>query len=59
MKKKKLFIVAILTACCAFGAAAQSANSIKKDNMKQLTPYKIDVAQTVLEDLNARLKQTR
>jgi len=37
------------------------SQSISKEiiNMKQLTPFKIEVRQTVLDDLKARLKQTR
>ena len=56
MKNITTFIIIILTICCVFATSAQSENSIKKDKMKQLTPYKIEIAQNVLNDLQARLK---
>ena len=58
MAHLKNLMLTVLLICLTSNSFSQSTNKIIKD-MKQLTPFKIEVAQTVLTDLKARLKQTR
>ena len=58
MTQLKKLMLTILFISSISNLFSQLSNKIIKD-MKQLTPFKIEVAQTVLDDLKARLKQTR
>ena len=58
MKELKNIMLVALLICLTANSFSQSTSKIIK-NMKQLTAFKIEVAQTVLDDLQARLQQTR
>ena len=58
MTHLKNLMLTVLLICLTAKSFSQSTNKIIKD-MKQLTPFKIEVPQTILDDLKARLKQTR
>ena len=58
MKKVKNLMLTAHLICLTAKSFSQSTNEIIT-NMKQLTSFKIEVSQIVLDDLKTRLKQTR
>src|SRR5476651_1889116 len=59
MKNHKVIFLGILLLGNFFNSYSQIKNT-KTNSMKtQMTPFKIEVPQTVLDDLNTRLKATR
>ncbi len=59
MKKISSIFLFILTAGSCLVIPSQTINSKTKHPMKDLTPFKIEVKQAVLDDLKERLKRTR
>jgi len=55
---KKLIILTAITSLLSGSLSAQTSDKYE-ENMKKLKPFKIDIPQSILDDLHARLKQTR
>ncbi len=58
MKKLKFFICLAMLSGMFNSAISQNINQ-KNKNMEKVTPFKIQIEQSVLDDLNTRLRQTR
>ena len=58
MRKTKAMLLVVFAASSLF-VSSQSNNSKPNPTMKNLKPFKIAVAQPILDDLKERLKQTR
>lgn len=59
MKNHKLILLGTLLLSNISNSYSQTKNTKTNAMKMQMTPFKIDVAQTVLDDLNTRLKATR
>lgn len=58
-KKKRTFVSSTYICISILSTISFAQSTIPNDKMKQLKPFKINIEQSVLDDLKNRLKQTR